>query len=442
MTLINPKQSFQRRRQRLSKALEPNSIAIILATEMTFRNKDVEHEWRQDSTFDYLTGIQEAENILIISNIETIADTIFCPAKDPKKETWEGTRIGTEAMIDQYGMQYAYGLDELDEKMPDLLTQCQCVYFDFGDDNTWDKRLFAYIKQLQRQSRPNKQAPEKLHFLSPIVAKMRLFKDKAEQALMREAGRISVLAHKSAMQKAREQNHEAQVAATLEYSMRQHGAERTAFGSIVASGANACTLHYRHNNQYYEDNVLMIIDAGAEYQGYASDISTTFPTGGKFNEAQRQIYQAVLDTHEAVLSECKPGATFDSLQQLSCQHICQALVTLGILQGEIDELIAQKAYQRYYMHRIGHWIGRDVHDVGKYHEANTWQPLQADMTLTIEPGIYLLANEEIEEKWWNIGVRIEDTLLITEDGYENLTPNLPRTIKEIECFLKSSRPLH
>jgi Xaa-Pro aminopeptidase len=430
---------YIKRRKHLSQALAPQSIAIARAAHYTFRNADVENEWRQDSTFDYLTGINEAEAILIISNISgETRSIIFCQTKDPKIEVWEGARIGTKAMCAEYQMDEAYELKELDEKMPTLLMGCKQIYFDFGDDSPFDQQIFNWIKQIKKQSRIGKQAPQSLHFLNPLVSAMRLYKDDQEQALMREAGRISVIAHKKAMLYAQTQNNEAQIAAKLEYTMRQEGGERCAFGSIVASGANACTLHYRANNQPYDDNSLMLIDAGTEYQGYASDITTTFPTRGKFNDAQKAIYQAVLTTHQAVLSQCKVGQNFDTLHQLSCHHICEQLVNLDILQGDIEKLLEEKSYLPYYMHRIGHWIGRDVHDVGSYREGENWQPLEAGMALTIEPGIYILPNENVDKKWWNIGVRIEDTILITENGYENLTAGLPRTIEEIETYLNTN----
>lgn len=433
------KQSFQQRRLRLCQSLTPNSIAILPAATITFRNRDVEHDWRQDSTFHYFTGIEEAQAILLISNIENIGSTIFCQSKDLNKEIWEGVRIGTKAMMEHYQMNHAFERQELDDKMPSFLAQCDSLYYDFGEDNTFDQRLFAWIKQLQRQSRLGKQAPEHMHFLAPVVARMRLYKDSAEKSLMREAGRISVMAHKKAMLTAQRQTNESPVVAQLEYTMRQHGSERTAFGSIVASGTNACTLHYRTNNQNYDEKALMLVDAGAEYQGYASDITTTFPVRGKFSAVQKAIYQAVLDVHHAVLVQCLPGKTFDDLHQLSCREICKQLINLGILQGEIDDLVANKSYRPYYMHRIGHWVGRDVHDVGKYHDGDDWLPLAVDMALTIEPGIYLLPSEKLDQQWWGIGVRIEDSILITQDGYENLTPGLPRTVAEIETFLADNK---
>ena len=428
-------QNFHQRRMQLSQRLQPNSMAIILAAKTTYRNNDVENEWRQDSTFHYLTGIEEAEAILFISNIKKPSSTIFCQSKDLQKEIWEGAIIGTEMMLSHYQMQQAFELKELEAQMPHLLTQCQNIYFDFGENEEFDKQIFSCIKQLKKQSRMGKQVPQSMHFLAPIVAEMRLYKDSVEQELMREAGRISVLAHKKAMLAAQTEHNEAPVAAVLEYTMKKEGSERTAFGSIVASGGNACTLHYRANNKDYDRNSLMLIDAGAEYQGYASDITTAFPTRGKFNEAQKAIYQAVLNTHNTVLAACKIGATIDALHQLSCRQICIELQQLGLLQGELEDLIKNKAYQPYYMHRIGHWIGRDVHDVGSYHDGKKWRPLEAGMALTIEPGIYILPHRKLDEKWWDIGVRIEDTILITNNGYENLTPNLPRTITEIEQFL-------
>lgn len=424
------------RRQKLCQLMQPNSIAIVPATKVTFRNSDVEQAWRQDSNYDYLTGIPEADGIAIISNVDEAELRVFCHQKNPAVEVWNGDYIGTDNMVKQYGATESFDLADLTQKMPLILENILYIYYDWGNDVDLDIQLHQWLSLVQKKSRLGISAPQTIHFLRPLLGELRLFKDKNEIKILQKAAKISVEAHKQAMKKALKTSNEHSVASWLEYSMFAQGAERTAFGSIVATGKNCCTLHYRQNNADYQAGELMLIDAGAEYQGYASDITTVFPVNGKFSQAQRTIYEAVLDTQQFVLSQCKPNLDFEKLQQAAIQRITEHLVKLGLLQGEVKDNIENKRYKKYYMHSIGHWLGRDVHDIGDYVQKSKWRKLKENMVLTIEPGIYI--KDDAPTEYNNIGVRIEDTIVITKTGYHNLTADLPRSVLEIEFFLANN----
>ena len=438
--LAHKVQAAQQRRLKLCHMMAADSLAIVRAATHHYRNNDVEHPWRQDSNFDYLTAIDEAQSIAIIKNTNPIQFIVFCQRKDAKTEAWDGARLGCQAICAHYGANAAYELQQLPDQMPQLLENVAQIYYDWGQDPSFDQQLKGWLDSLTKKARQGINAANSIHFLSPLLGELRLLKDATEIANIRRATAISAYAHRQAMLKAQTAQSEKQVADWLEYCMFDQGAERLAFGSIVASGANACTLHYRDNKQALQSQQLMLIDAGAEYHGYASDISTCFPLSGRFSTPQKAIYNAVLQAQQHCIEACRPGVSLHDLQNIAIRQISQSLLSLGLLQGSLEEIIEKKHYQRFYMHSIGHWLGRDVHDVGSYFINGDWRPLQANMLITIEPGIYIRDDKDIPAPYHNLGVRIEDTILITNSGYENLSADLPRQVADIETFLARATP--
>lgn len=428
-------QEYQARRRTLMQQLPAGCTVIIFAANELLRNGDAHFRFRQDSDFYYLTGFNEPDAALVIGvNGESI---LFNRPKDPLLEQWHGRRLGQDNACQVLGVNAAFALDSLDKRLPDLLAGSEAIAYPIGRSNHWDKYILNAWEKVKGQVRRGVLAPSSFYDLAPIIAEMRLFKSEAEINLMRQAAHISVAAHQRAMQACRNAIYEYELEAELLYEFTRQGCRSVAYDSIVASGENACILHYTENNQPIQSDSLILIDAGGEFQNYAADITRTFPAKGKFSTEQALIYNLVLKAQKAGIACIQPGCMWDDVQRIIVRVLTEGLVELGLLHGDIDALIASAAYSRFYMHNSGHWLGLDVHDCGRYKIDNQWRRLETGMVLTVEPGLYIKAGlEDVDERWWNIGVRIEDDIYVTDEGYENLSANLVVEMDEIEALVR------
>ncbi|MBV0933986.1 Xaa-Pro aminopeptidase [Marinobacterium weihaiense] len=428
---------FARRRAALLQQLPPRSVALVAASHLKSRNRDAEYAFRQDSDFYYLTGFNEPEALLLLIPGRAEGEyVLFCPPRDPQMEIWTGYRAGPEGCMRDFGADQAFVLDALEEQMPQLLDGAHRLYYALGSDEALDARVRGWLNQVRARARLGAQAPEELVLLDNLLHEQRLFKSAAEQAVMRRAAEISAQAHCRAMQACRPGMHEYQLEAEITGYCMQQGARFQAYSPIVGGGANGCILHYIDNMAELKDGDLVLIDAGCELDNYASDITRTFPVNGRFSPQQRALYQLVLDTQLACIEAMQPGVLWNRIHELSVELLTEGLIRLGLLQGERDDLIEQGAYRRFYMHRIGHWLGMDVHDVGAYKLHGDWRPLEPGMVMTIEPGLYVAPDDEtVAPEWRGIGIRIEDDVLVTAQGPEVLTAAVPKTIAEIEALM-------
>ncbi|MCC5451049.1 Xaa-Pro aminopeptidase [Rheinheimera sp. UJ51] len=428
---------FQQRRQQLLAQLPEHSVAIIAAASEQTRSRDTEYPFRQHSDFWYYTGFNEPEALLILSKA-TDADTtslLLCRDKDAFAEMWQGRRLGPAAALKTLGLQ-ACSQTEQQTQLTQALNGKTAVYLNLGEHPGLEQQISQIMAVLRQREKRGDSAPTAWHDLRPLSSEQRLVKQPEELHIMRQAAQISSQAHQRAMRFCQVGAWEYQLEAEILHEFARQGARFPAYNSIVGSGENGCILHYVENASQLADNSLVLIDAGCELQGYAADISRTFPVNGRFTPEQAAIYQLVLDAQLACIAAVKPGCTFADLNSLAEQILTTGLVELGILQGELTELIQQKACKQYFMHGIGHWLGLDVHDVGAYKIAGQDRPFVAGMVLTIEPGLYFPAGCAAAAKWWGLAVRIEDNILVTADGYENLTASCVKSITEIEQLMK------
>ncbi|BAN51174.1 Xaa-Pro aminopeptidase [Metapseudomonas resinovorans] len=440
MTRI-PKAEFARRRKALMAQMEANSIAILPAAPVHIRNRDVEHVYRQDSDFQYLSGFPEPEAVLVlIPGREHGEYVLFCRERDPERELWDGLRAGQDGAIREYGADDAFPIGDIDDILPGLIEGRSRVYYSIGTNTEFDQHLMEWVNTIRSKARQGAQPPNEFVALDHLLHDMRLYKSAAEVKVMREASEVSARAHVRAMQAARAGLHEYSLEAELEYEFRKGGAKMPAYGSIVAAGKNACILHYRENDAPLKDGDLVLIDAACELDCYASDITRTFPVSGRFSPEQKAIYELVLKSQEAAFLEIAPGKHWNEAHEATVRVITAGLVELGLLKGEVDELIASEAYKAFYMHRAGHWLGMDVHDVGDYKVGGEWRVLEAGMAMTVEPGIYIgVDNQDVAKKWRGIGVRIEDDVVVTKTGCEILTGGVPKSVDEIEALMAAAR---
>jgi Xaa-Pro aminopeptidase len=431
---------FKKRRQSLMQQVGKGNIALIASAFNQTRNRDVEFPFRQDSDFYYLTGFNEADSLAVfIPGREQGEYILFCREFDEKKALWEGAHAGLEGATKHYGADDSFPIDDIDDILPGMLENKAKVYYPMGRDGELDHQILEWISYLKKQSRNGINAPGELVSLEHILHEMRLFKSVAELKLMRRAADVSCKAHKRVMQKCKPGFYEYQVEAELLYQFGSDGLRYVAYPSIVAGGENACVLHYIDNKDKLKKGDLLLIDAGAECDHYASDITRTFPVSGKFNSAQKQLYQLVLDAQYAAIEQIKPGVPWNKAHEVSVEVLTKGLVKLGLLKGRVSKLIKDEKYKQFYMHRIGHWLGMDVHDVGDYKLDNEWRLLEAGMVLTIEPGLYIPSNcKKVDAKWRGIGIRIEDDVLVTKTGHEVLTDALPKEIDEIENLMQAN----
>jgi Xaa-Pro aminopeptidase len=426
--------TFARRRSAFLDAMaaaSPSAVAVMPAAPVYVRNNDVDHEYRQDSDFFYLTGFDEPESVLVL-DAQARKATFFVRPRDKEREVWDGPRAGVDGVKQQYGADDAFLASELDEKLPNLLQNRRRIYYRLGGSRRFDDRLLGAIDRVRGRQRTGVTAPNEIVDPGAVLHEMRLRKAPVEIETMRTAARITREAHELAMRRTRPGMHEYEVEALLLDTFRRHGSERPAYGSIVGSGPNACVLHYRRNDRRIDGGELLLIDAGCEYGYYASDVTRTFPVGRDFSREQQAIYELVLQAQLEGIAATRPGATIDEIHKLSIDVITRGLVRLGLLQGEVEKLVETEAYKRFFMHRTSHWLGMDVHDVGAYYEAGKARMLEPGMVLTVEPGIYVAPDDDtVPAQWRGIGVRIEDDVLVTTSAPEVLTAGIPKTVDEV-----------
>ncbi|HEX4781530.1 MAG TPA: aminopeptidase P N-terminal domain-containing protein [Usitatibacter sp.] len=433
MKLENPQQAkvFKKRRQRLAQGLENGVVVLPTAPERS-RNADSHYDYRWDSGFYYLTGFKEPEAVLVMVLGEKPRAILFCREKNLEREIWDGFRFGPEMAAEQFGFDEAHPYGELDARMPDILANQEVLHTPVGADAGWDQRVAGWLNAVRARVRTGVTAPDQIRDVRAPVNDMRLIKDEHEIAVMRRAAQISSAAHARAMRFAQPGMREYQVEAELIHEFCRNGARSAAYGSIVAAGANACVLHYRENSAELRKGELMLIDAGCELDSYASDITRTFPIAGRFSAAQRDVYELVLASQEAAIKAVKPNADFIDYHDAATRVLVQGLIDFKLCKGSVDAVLEDNSYKQFYMHRTGHWLGLDVHDAGDYMQKGKWRKLKAGMVLTVEPGLYIRPAPNVPKAFWNIGVRIEDDVLVTAKGREVLTAECPKTVKDVE----------
>tara|TARA_Y100000766_G_scaffold55217_1_gene44827 strand:- start:2101 stop:3405 length:1305 start_codon:yes stop_codon:yes gene_type:complete len=426
--------NFLSRRSGLSKKVLEDSAIIVGSAKVKSRVSDTDYAYRQDSNFFYLSGYEEPESLLLIRpNKENEEFVIFCRDRDPLREQWDGFRTGQEGVIENYGADRAYSINSIDQLMPGLLEGIKNIYFSMSSPCGVDKKISKWVEDIRKNTRAGAEPPQNLLSLDLLLHEMRLIKEDYELKIMKEAASITTEAHIRAMKAVTPGMYEYQLEAEYLYAFNKNGARSAAYNSIVGGGNNSCILHYVENNAELKDGDLVLVDAGCEYQYYASDVTRTFPVNGKFSPEQKEIYSIVLEAHKQSMEQAKPGNKWNLMHEKSIEVIVEGLLSIGLLSGSKEEIIEKGDYSKFYMHRIGHWLGMDVHDVGSYKTDGDWRQLEKGMVLTIEPGIYILDSlDGIDDKWKGIGVRIEDDIVITDKDFEILTPDIPRTIEEVE----------
>lgn len=429
---------FAKRRKKLLKHIGIGNVALLGSAAHRVRNRDVDYPFRQDSDFYYLTGFNEADALAVfVPGREEGEYVLFCREFDPAKALWEGAHAGLEGATRHFGADQAFAIDEADEKLPELLADKRKIFYPLGYDADLDASVMAWINQVRRQVRSGVTAPFELSDLGNIVHEMRLIKSVSELKLMRKAADISAQGHIKAMQSCQAGKYEYQIEAELVSHFTRAGLRAVAYPSIVAGGNNACTLHYTANADVLKKGDLLLIDAGAECDHYAADITRTFPVSGRFSDAQRMLYQLVLDAQLAAIATVKPGASWIAPHEAAVEVLVRGLVKLGLLKGRVKKIIKNEKYKPFYMHKTGHWLGMDVHDVGAYKLNGEWRTLQPGMVLTVEPGLYIAADcQDVDAQWRGIGIRIEDDVLVTADGHDVLTHRAPKAIADIEALMQ------
>ena len=437
---------YAARRARLAAQMQPGSVAVLPTAPELVRNGDSDYPYRHDSHFYYLTGFTEPESVLVLvaaTGDKPARSILFCREKNVEREIWDGYRHGPEAARTAFGVDDAYPIGELDTHMARILANAPALYYAVASNAALDAQVTGWIKAVRAQGRTGTTAPDTFVNLLPLLDEMRLIKDAGEQALMLRAGEISGCAHARAMRAAKPGMFEYELEAELLYAFRKHGAQFPAYTPIVASGPNACILHYNVNDRKMEDGDLVLIDAGCELDGYASDITRTFPVNGRFSEAQRVLYELVLAAQDAAFKAIAPGRPYSAFHEAALRVLVQGMLDLGLVDktkyATVDDAIAGKAHVPFYMHGTGHWLGMDVHDVGAYRDVTQAdkpsRPLAEGMVVTVEPGIYVRPADGVPERFWHISIRIEDDVVVTKDGYSLLTASAPKTVAEIEAIV-------
>ncbi len=431
------KAEFARRRKALMAHMEPNSIAIVPAAPERPRSRDTEYHYRQDSDFLYLSGFEEPQAVLVlIPGREHGEYVLFVRERNREREIWDGYRAGPEGACSEFEADDAFPIDDIDEILPGLLEGKQRVYYSMGKDSEFDKHVMDWVNTIRAKVRSGATPPGEFLDLSHFLNDMRLFKSAAELRVMKEAGEISARAHVRAMKASKAGVMEYQLEAEILHEFQMSGARFPAYNTIVGGGKNGCILHYIENSAPLKNGDLVLIDAGCELDYYAADITRTFPVSGKFSPEQKALYDICLQAQLEAIAECKPGKHWNDPHEATVRVITEGLVKIGLLEGDVSELIKSEAYKEFYMHRAGHWLGMDVHDVGDYKVGGEWRVLEPGMVMTVEPGIYVAPdNERVAKKWRGIGIRIEDDVVITKDGNEVLTKDVPKTVVEIEALM-------
>lgn len=429
---------FQARRAQLARGMQ-QGVAVIPTAPERIRNRDSHYPFRFDSYFHYLTGFPEPEAVLVVVAGRSPRSLLFCRTKDAEREIWDGFRHGPEAARERFGVDETHPIAKLDEIAPTLFENQPSIFCAFGADPAWDARIAGWLNQVRERTRAGISAPTGIHDVRSLLDEMRLRKGAEEIALMRRAADIAGAAHVRAMRHVRPGMRENEVEAELLHEFRRQGAQSPSYTPIVAAGANACVLHYVQNDAPMHDGDLLLIDAGCEVEGYASDITRTFPVNGRFSPAQREVYDLVLAAQHAALDAVRPGAAWDEPHEAAVRVLAQGFIDLGLVRGDLDRVLEAGDYKRFYMHRTGHWLGLDVHDAGDYKRSGVWRALEPGMALTVEPGCYIRPADDVPERFWNIGVRIEDDVVVTEAGCEILTGGAPKRAEEIEALMADAR---
>ncbi len=427
---------FARRRKQLMRLAGEDAILVLPAAPERVRSHDTHYPYRQDSDFWYLSGFPEPEAVLVLVPGRRHGEALlFCRERDAEREAWDGPRAGQEGAVEAFGMDDAYPIDDLDEILPGLLEGRTRVYYHFGRDAEFDLKLIGWVNRVRAQVRQGAQPPHEFLELGHLLHELRLFKSKDELKLMRRAAAISVRAHQAAMRAAKPGVREYELQADIEREFRASDAW-PAYNSIVGAGANACVLHYRANAAAAKDGDLVLVDAGAEFRGYASDITRSFPVNGRFSKEQRALHDLVCAAQAAAMAQARPGMAYEAGHNAAVETLTEGLLKLGLLKGKLEKNLAEGHYKRYYRHKTGHWIGLDVHDVGDYRIDGESRLLEPGMAFTIEPGLYVSPDDiGVDPKWRGIGIRIEDDVVVTADGHEVLTDALARSADEVEAFM-------
>ena len=428
-------QEFRARRDQLIQQMG-EGVAIIPTAPEVIRNRDSHYPYRFDSYFYYLTGFKEPEAVLLVMAGKSPKTILFCRDKDVEREIWDGFRFGPDAAKEMFGFDEAYSIQQLDEIAPKLLANQDKLFYSLGADAAWDAKVTAWLNHLRTQARTGISAPDQVLDVRKLLDEMRLIKSPFEMDLMHRSANIAAAAHQRAMQFTKPGMMEYEVEAEFLHEFYRRGAQAPAYTSIVAGGANACTLHYNANHAQLRDGDLLLIDAGCELDGYASDITRTFPVNGRFSPAQRDLYQLVLASQAAAIEKVAPGQHWNAPHEAALKVLAQGFVDLGLCHGSVDAVIESGSYRQFYMHRTGHWLGLDVHDAGEYKDKqDAWRVLESGMALTIEPGCYVRPADKVPEHFWNIGIRIEDDAIVTPAGCEIMTKAAPKTVSEIEDLM-------
>ena len=441
MYSIEPRHLAQRRRD-FMESIGSDAVAVFTANPKQSRSHDTDYPYRPSSDILYLTGFREPETVVVFAPGHEEGDFVmFVQPKDEEAELWNGYRPGPEGAVEEYGADAAFGVEEIDDKLPEFLADRDTLYYTLGQDHDFDHKITGWINELRHRRNEPSAAPEKLSDVRDVIHELRLRKRPEELELMRHANRISSEAHVLAMKHCQPGMHEYELQALIEYHFRRNGAEFPAYPSIVGAGANATCLHYTENRDVIAEDDVVLIDAGCEFEFYAGDITRSFPASGSFSNAQRDVYEAVLEAQKAAIDDIEPDLGFDELHERSVERLTRSLVDLGVLDGSVEDLVEEEEYKDYFPHKIGHWLGIDVHDVGPYHtDQGSWRSLKPGMVLTIEPGLYFHEDDEtVPEAFRGLGIRIEDDILVTADGHENLSAECPKEADDIEAIVGSSK---
>ena len=412
-------------------------VAVIPTAPEKLRNRDAHYPYRSDSYFHYLSGFPEPEAVLVLLVADSVKTILFCRDKNPEREIWDGFRYGPEGACQSFGYDEAHSISKLDEMMPKLLANQPNLFFDLGADASWDARVVGWLNSVRAEVRNGITAPGGVRDVRSLLDELRLFKDAHELSIMRRAAEISGGAHRRAMRAAAPGRWEYEIEAELLHEFRRHGSQAPAYTSIVAGGANACVLHYVTNDAQLKDGDLLLIDAGCELDGYASDITRTFPINGKFSAAQKDCYELVLAAQKAAMDSVHLGKHWNEPHEAALRVLAQGMIDLKLCEGGVDAVLESGDYKRFYMHKTGHWLGLDVHDAGDYKRGGEWRILEAGMVLTVEPGLYIRPDEKVPEALWNIGIRIEDDVCVTGGECEVLTASTPKTVADIEAWMSA-----
>jgi len=427
---------FNRRRQDVMQLMGDGMIAVLPSAPVRLRNRDVHYPYRPDSDFYYLTQFDEPDAVAVLAPGRAQGEfVLFCREKDPERETWDGRRAGLEGAVDIYGADDAFPITDIDDILPGLLENRLKIYSNVGAYPEFDARLLGWLNEVKAKGRAGINAPHELVDVSHLLHELRLLKQTEELQVMKRAAKISAQAHRRAMQMCQPGMMEYEIQAELEYEFLKGGALFPAYPPIVAGGVNACTLHYTNNNCELRSGDLLLIDAGAEVDCYASDITRTFPVNGKFTQVQKDVYEIVLAAQYAAIDRARVGSHWNDPHDAAVRVLVQGMIDLGLLSGSVDDNLESNDYKRFYMHRTGHWLGMDVHDVGDYKVEDSWRVLEPGMTFTVEPGLYIPGDDDIPEQFRNIGIRIEDDVLINRGGSVVISKDAPKTVAEIESLM-------